>query len=102
MQIINEKRISERDAALLLKETIPHLDDMPLEMLEYYLSDTGLIFYERKAVVKPLLFRLSIIPALVLWLVLFVLLPFNFIVTGVWGYEIAWIREWFRALNLHF
>ena len=90
------------EVAKALKDAIPELKGTSLKQIDDYLSETSLIFYEQGLAVQSPIHRLSIIPALILWVILFILMPVNFIITGYWGFELPnIIKVWFRSLNLH-
>ena len=102
MKILKERKVGSLHAAKILKDAIPELKNMTPKQISDYLSETSLIFYEQGLAVQSPIHRLSIIPALILWAILFILMPINFIVTGYWGYQFPnAIRFWFRSLNLH-
>ena len=59
-------------------------------------------YYEVKTPVKPWI-RLTLPLALIMWLLMFIGLPFTFIITGSWGYgynDKNIIRNWFKQLRL--
>lgn len=102
MRILKEKKVRQLEVAKILKDTIPELKGTSLKQIDDYLSETSLIFYEQELAVQSPIHRLSIIPALILWVILFILMPVNFIITGYWGFELPnIIKVWFRSLNLH-
>ena len=54
-------------------------------------------FYEKRKVVSSFWIRLTIIFIPFVWLLLFIGLPFKFIVTGQWGYGkkmLNWYDKW--------
>jgi hypothetical protein len=60
-------------------------------------------FYERRETVKNIFIRLSIIVMPLVWILIFISLPFNFIITGNWGYsydKIEWFDAWKNAVGL--
>lgn len=51
-------------------------------------------FYERDIYVKSFWWRLTILPFGILFLILIIMLPFNFLFTGNWNYRFKWIANW--------
>lgn len=62
-----------------------------------------IFFQQRKPSTKNAFYRASVIFLPLVWVVLFLGLIINFILTGHWGYEsktIAWFNKWLHNLNL--
>ena len=60
-------------------------------------------FYQRRKQVKSFWVRLSCILMPIVWLLLFISLPFCYLVTGRWGYRyeaIKWFDAWRNAVGL--
>lgn len=58
-------------------------------------------FYKETEKVSNPLIRISILLYWLIWLLLFIGLPFNFIFTGRWGYKkINWFAKWTTACGL--
>lgn len=60
-------------------------------------------FYQRRKQVKYFWIRLSVILMPIVWLLLFISLPFCYLVTGRWGYRyeaIKWFDKWRNAVGL--
>lgn len=60
-------------------------------------------FYERRKPVKSVWLRLTIIVMPIVWLLIFVSLPFNFLITGNWGYKyekVKWFDVWRNSVGL--
>lgn len=86
-------------AALELKKAIPELKNIDSELLGSYLNSTKLEFYEGlKAPVKVWL-RFTMPFAIITILLMLVFMPVVFIITGIWGYRIKWIINWFRSIG---
>ena len=83
------------------------LDDNIVEITEYQkakIRDDEIVrfapfeFYERRKKVDNIFIRLSIVFIPIVWIVLIVGLPFNFIGTGTWGYgKLDWFSKWISA-----
>ncbi len=85
------------------KETFPELKKVSSEELCNRFIAIGLDFYTDKKVEVSGLIRLTLPFALILFVLMFIGLPFAFMITGKWGYgdgKNSRILNWFRALNL--
>lgn len=61
-------------------------------------------FFEEKKKVNNIWLRLSIIPYLLIFILLLIFYPINFIFTGKWGYspkKLKWIANWQNNLFNH-
>ncbi len=95
-------RLKHKDnfqVAIDLKKNIPELKNVSVEHLENNLNDTSLEFYALEKEVKPFWLRMTLPLAFLIWLILFVFLPINYIIIGRWGYRWEWIKNWFSALG---
>lgn len=85
-------------------ETFPELNKVSYEEMCKRWRSLGIDFYtEEKVEVKGWI-RLTLPFALILFVLMFVGLPFVFVITGKWGYtlgEKSRILNWFRALGLN-
>ena len=96
-------RLKEKNtyfAAIELKRVIPELKNVNIDSLDDHLRGSDLEFYYREKKSVPLLVRLTLPVAIVLWILLFVTMPLKFIITGKWGYNIVWFMNWYNALGL--
>jgi len=97
-----KRKIDYWYASSILKNSIPELKNVDSEMMKHYLMTTKpqMEFYE--VAVKPVKFwlRLTFPLAFILLLLMFVSIPFKFILTGKWLYEYNGIYNWFKALHL--
>lgn len=86
------------------KETFPELNKVSSEEMCDRWIELGIDFYTEERVNVPIWIRLTLPFALVTMLIMFILLPINFIITGGWGYDLrknnTAILNWFRALRL--
>lgn len=85
------------------KETFPELNKISQEEMCDRWESLGIDFYtEEKTQVKGWI-RLTLPFAFILFILMFIGLPFIFIITGKWSYGISSksrIFNWFRALRL--
>ena len=85
------------------RKTFPELSKLSSEDLCQRFRELDLEFYnEKQTKVKPLT-RLTLPFAIVLMLLMFIALPFVFIITGKWTYPLGEknrILNWFRSLRL--
>lgn len=101
MQLVKrEQKLDYDQAAFELKKNIPELYKVYYEHIVDHLRGSGLRFYKEDKVKTTFLFRLTLIPAILLMVVLFVGLPINYLLTGKWHYDWNWLVKWFRMLNL--
>lgn len=85
------------------RETFPELKNLSYEELCDRWANLGIDFYtEEKSEVKGWI-RLTLPFALILYILMFLGLPFAFIITGKWSYNIgnkSRILNWFRMLKI--
>lgn len=85
------------------RKSFPELSKVNDEELCDRFIDLNMEFYCEEKVPVSFWLRLSLPFAIVVAVLLFVGLPFNFLVTGKWGYSLGeknYILNWFRALGL--
>jgi len=95
-------RLRKKDlytVAIDLKKSIPELQKLPADDIENYLRGLDMVFYYREKVNTSVLIRLTLPFAFILMIILFVLTPINYIITGHWGYKMKWLANWFSALG---
>lgn len=83
-------------------KVFPELDHLGSEELCDRFIKLGLDFYtEKKTPISPWV-RLTLPFALLTWLLMFVSLPINFIITGQWGYSLEGSRiyNWMKQLRI--
>ena len=85
--------------AIDLKKRIPELSKVDAEYITSRLRGSNMEFYKRETVKTPFYSRLTLIPALVLMLVLFIFMPVNYIISGKWGYKWIWLKNWLNSLG---
>jgi hypothetical protein len=64
-----------------------------------YVRFAPFYFYKTKKNIKNIWFRLSIIFFPFIWLLLFISLPINFIITGYWGFDTKKLKHIFNWMN---
>ena len=94
------KRVNEYFVACKLKNIMPQLKNVDVEVIEDYLERTNCIFYEEKSKPTPKWLRFTLPFALILFILMFLFLPINFIITGRWGYNRNGALNWFKSLNI--
>ena len=85
------------------RETFPELNKLSSEeMCDRWIS-LGIHFYSEEKTEVRRWVRLTLPFALILFVLMLIGLPFNFMITGKWGYgsgKESRIFNWFRALRL--
>ena len=94
------KRLNNLSVAYKLKELIPELKGVYSEHIESYLRGSGLEFYETEKAKAPLLIRLTLPFAFIVFVAMLALLPISYIITGKWSYDVIWVKNWFKMLGL--
>lgn len=83
------------------REAFPELTALSSEDLCDRFSDLGMDFYTTEETPVAWWVRISLLPAVIVWILLLIGLPFAFLVTGRWGYKLGgkcWLLNWFRAI----
>ena len=86
------------------KETFPELKHLNSEELCDRFSKLNVNFYSvNKESVKPIV-RLTLPFAIILMILMFLMLPLNFIITGKWRYDLGKTRivNWWKSLGIYF
>lgn len=103
MKLINLKKTSNYKVSRWLEESIPELTAYQKEMIrdERLIRSAPFEFYARREKVNNIFVRLSVIFVPIALIVLLLGIPFNFFVTGNWGYQrIEWFSKWTSACGL--
>lgn len=86
------------------KEIFPELSKISSEELCDRFIDMKMDFFCEKPTPVNIWIRLTLPFAILTIIVMFIYLPVNFLITGVWGYTISKsnprLLNWFRSLNL--
>ena len=100
------KRVSTNGYANYIKDftkIFPELSKIDSEEMADRWYRLGIEFYtDEQKKVSPIL-RLTLPFALIMMLLMFISLPFNFMITGNWGYSFGKnnrVYNWFKALKL--
>ena len=86
-------------AAMELKKRIPELKNVDSETITSQLRGSNLQFYKQESIPTPIWVRFTIPFGLIVMLILFLMMPVNYIIVGKWGYKWQWLTNWFRALG---
>jgi hypothetical protein len=102
MNLINLKRVSDYRVQEWFEKKIPELTPYQKEKIHdnEIIRFAPFYFMERKKKTTNVLLRFSIIFLLPVLLLLIIGLPFNFFVTGSWGYDdrkMSWYSNWVHA-----
>ena len=105
MSFHNYKRASDYEVRRWLEKSIPELTNYQKEKMRDFdfLRSSPFEFYIRRKKVKKVWLRFSIIFFPIVWILIYLSLPFNFILTGSWGYSnksIKWFTNWINELGL--
>ncbi len=93
------KNSNYSDTATQLKKCIPHLKKMDHDALVDHLRGSNLSFIKQECVKTPLYMRFTLPFGLLAMVVLILISPLKFIITGKWHYRWLWLTNWFRALS---
>lgn len=85
------------------RETFPELNKISSEeMCDRWIS-LGIDFYKEEETPVRFWIRFTLPFAIFTMLIMFLFIPFNFLITGKWGYKIGkknYILNWFKELKL--
>ncbi len=105
MKLHNLKPAHDLDVSEWIQKSIPELTAYQKEKIR----DNEIVrfapfeFFKIKKPVKNVLVRLTIILMPIVWVLIAISLPFNFLVTGQWGYgykRMRWFMDWQHAVGL--
>ena len=85
------------------RETFPELNKVSREELCNRWIALGIEFYTEEEKEINSWIRITLPLALIVWVLMFVSLPFKYMATGVWGYNIGnkgFVYNWFAALQM--
>jgi len=103
MRLINLKRIDNYEVEKWLEDKIPELTTYQKERIrdDEIVRFAPFYFYKRRKKVNNVFIRLSAIFIIPVFLVLIIGLPFNFLITGNWGYSgLKWYSKWTNACGI--
>jgi hypothetical protein len=85
--------------AFELKNKIPELSKIDVEVLESHLRRSGLQMVRKKSVKTPFWVRFTLPLAFTVLLILLITLPIKYMVTGSWYYKNEKLMNWFRSVG---
>jgi hypothetical protein len=88
------------DFALDLKSKLDELKRTDTDNIVNVIRSMGVTIYKNEKVETSLWIRFTIILFPIAFIVLFALLPINYIISGKWGYNIKWLKDWVDALGI--
>lgn len=101
MKLHNLKKASDYEVKEWIFKSIPNLTQHQKTTIsdDYncMIRRAPFEFYKKKKKVNNFFIRLTIVPFVFVYLLLLLGLPFNFILTGMWGYSsktINWFDKW--------
>lgn len=105
MNIINLQRVPDYKVSEWINKKIPELTSYQKERInnDEIIRFAPFYFMERRGTTNSVLLRLSIIFMLPVLILLIIGLPFNFIITGSWGYsdgKMRWYSKWVSSCGL--
>jgi hypothetical protein len=107
MNLHNKKPASNYEVQNWLIKTLKLTKQQELDLINYeFIRFSPFYFYKKKERVDNVWFRLTLIFFPFIWILIFISLPINFIITGRWGYDerknvlIKLIHDWMNKLRL--
>lgn len=105
MKIINLQKVSDYKIEEWLEKNIKNLTPYQKEWIrnEEIVRFAPFYFMQRRKKTKNILLRFSIIFMFPIFLLLIIGLPFNFFITGNWGYnyeKMKWYSKWATSCGL--
>jgi hypothetical protein len=105
MNLINLKKVSDYQVQEWLEKKIRELTPYQKKCIrdEQIIRFAPFYFMERRKKTNNILLRFTIIFILPVLLLLFIGLPFNFFITGTWGYgyeKMKWYSKWTSSCGL--
>ena len=103
--LVNLKKVEDYRVRDWMQNSIPELSPYQKELMRNreIVRFAPFEFMERRKKVNNVFLRLSIVFMLPVLLILIVGLPFDFVITGSWGYDhekIKWYSKWVSACGL--
>jgi hypothetical protein len=106
MKLHNLKEASNYEVENWLVKNLKLTKDQERDLRNYeFVRISPFYFYKKKEKVDNIWFRLTLLFFPIIWILLFITLPVNFIITGKWGYNdknilIRLIHDWMQKLRL--
>ena len=86
--------------AFELKEKLDELKRTDTDYIVNVIRSMGVTIYKNEKVETSLWIRFTIILFPIAFRILFAFLPINYIISGKWGYNIKWLKDWVDALGI--
>jgi len=83
----------------VLKKSFPELKNYYPDDVVSYLRCCSLEFYKKEKIKTNPLIRITLPFAFVFAIILIVISPISYIITGKWGYKMNWVGNWFKHLG---
>lgn len=105
MNLINLERANDYKVEEWLEKSIPELTPYQKQHIRDHeiIRFAPFYFMKKRKKHKNILLRLTVIFVPPVFILLAVGLPFNFILTGIWGYSyksVEWYGKWLAAIGL--
>ena len=103
MKLLNLKKVNNTKVENWLFYNIPKLTKYQKESIQQneIIQHAPFTFYEHRKCNSNILMRLTIIFIPIIWLLLVISLPINFIIFGKWGYNrLNWYMWWMNKCGL--
>lgn len=95
-------RLTKQDyyfTAIELKKIIPELKHCDTGHITSHLRGSNMEFYYLEQIKTPFWIRLTLPFGLLTMLILLIISPINYIISGHWGYKVQWLSNYFRSLG---
>jgi hypothetical protein len=102
MSFYKLEKVSNFEFSIWLRKTFEN-SKFDRQDIEDILKRSDFLIYKEEKKVSNFWLRLTIIPLLFMYILLFIFLPINFIISGKWSYSenfIFWFKNWRKSLNL--
>jgi len=103
MKLINLKKVNDYTVEDWLENNIKELTPYQKEWIrdQEIVRSAPFEFYERRKKIDNIFIRLSVIVMPVVFCVIVIGLPINFLIKGKWGYNsLNWYSKWVSACGL--
>jgi hypothetical protein len=94
------KKMDKFSSAVELINRIPELKKINSEYIIDNMRGSNMEFYYKEEIKTSLLIRLTLPFALIIMLILLIVMPINYIISGKWGYKWLWFANWLESLNI--
>lgn len=102
MNYHNYEQASDRDVINWLEESLNLTSAQKQKLYNETYRYSPFRFFKKRKRVKNLVVRFSVVLIPIVFLVIFISLPFNYLVTGRWGYsydKIKWYDSWINSVG---